>query len=87
MPEHRRFPRVVSGAARRREGARELILRSLGSHEMDEERERDEEVESAEGDEGSKLSEKLPGKLSGEGETPLGGTDEHSNAPGPHGTD
>ena len=54
---------------------------------MDEERERDEEVESAEGDEGSKLSEKAPGKLSGEGETPLGGTDEHSDAPGPHGTD
>ena len=53
---------------------------------MSDEREGDEEVEGAEGEEGSKLSEKVPDEVSGEGETPLGGTDEHSDAPGPHGT-
>ena len=50
------------------------------------ERESDEEVEGAEGEEASKLSEKVPDEVSGEGETPLGGTDEHSDAPGPDGT-
>ena len=54
---------------------------------MNDEHERDEDVESAEGDEASKLSEKVPDEASGEGETPLGGTDEHSDAPGPDGTD
>ncbi len=56
---------------------------------MSEEREREEEVEGAEGaegDAGSKLSEKVPDEVSGEGDTPLGGTDEHSDAPGPDGT-
>ena len=54
---------------------------------MSEEREQDDDVDSAEGDEGSKLSEKVPDEVSGEGDTPLGGTDEHSDAPGPDGTD
>ena len=54
---------------------------------MEEEREQDEEVDSAEGEQGSKLSEKVPDEVSGGGGTPLGGTDEHSDAPGPHGTD
>ena len=54
---------------------------------ISEEREREDEVEGAEGEEGSKLSEKVPEEASGEGDTPLGGTDEHSDAPGPHGTE
>ena len=54
---------------------------------MDDEHEPDEDVESAEDSEASKLSEKVPDDASGEGETTLGGTDEHSEAPGPHGTD
>ena len=54
---------------------------------MIEEEKPDEEVDSAEGEEGSKLSEKVPDEVSGGGDTPLGGTDEHSDAPGPHGTD
>lgn len=53
------------------------------------ERERDEEKgpETAESEESDKVSEKVPDEVSGEGATPLGGTDEHSEAPGPHGTD
>ncbi len=54
---------------------------------MDEEREEEAGAESAEGDKASELSEEVPEEVSGEGETPLGGTDEHSDAPGPHGTD
>ena len=54
---------------------------------MSDEREHEDEVESAEGDQASDLSEKVPDEASGEGDTPLGGTDEHSEAPGPHGTD
>ncbi len=54
---------------------------------MSDEREQDDDVDSAEPDEASKLSEKVPDEVSGEGETPLGGTDEHSDAPGPDGTD
>ena len=54
---------------------------------MTDEREQDEEVDSAEGEEASELSEKVPEEASGEGGTPLGGTDQHSEAPGPHGTD
>ena len=53
---------------------------------MSEEREADESVESAESGDASKVSEKVPDEASGEGDTPLGGTDEHSEAPGPHGT-
>jgi hypothetical protein len=54
---------------------------------MNERNQPDEEVDSAEGEEASNLSEKVPEEVSGEGETPLGGTDEHSDAPGPDGTD
>ncbi len=53
---------------------------------MTSEREPDEEIEGAEGEDASKISEKVPDEVSGEGETPLGGTDEHSEAPGPDGT-
>ena len=42
--------------------------------------------ESAEGEKASEVSEEVPEEVSGEGDTPLGGTDEHSDAPGPHGT-
>ena len=54
---------------------------------MNYENQPDEEVDSAEGEDASELSEKVPDEVSGEGGTPLGGTDEHSDAPGPHGTD
>jgi len=54
---------------------------------MDEEREADEGPESAESEKSSDVSEDVPEKLSGEGGTPLGATDEHSEAPGPHGTE
>lgn len=54
---------------------------------MHDERDEEEGPESAEGDKSEKLSEKVPEELSGEGDTPLGSTDEHSDAPGPHGTD
>ena len=53
---------------------------------MEEERE-EKGPESAEGDKASELSEEVPEEVSGEGDTPLGATDEHSDAPGPHGTD
>ena len=53
------------------------------------EREHDEDAgpDPAESEESPKLSDKVPEEASGEGDTPLGGTDEHSDAPGPHGTD
>ena len=54
---------------------------------MQEEREEEGQPESAEDESASKLSEKVPDEASGEGETPLGSSDEHSDAPGPHGTD
>ena len=38
--------------------------------------------ETAEDEDESKLSEKLPDALSGKGKTPLGSSDEHSDAPG-----
>lgn len=41
--------------------------------------------ETAESPESKKLSEKLPESVSGEDDTPLGDTDQHSDAPGPHG--
>jgi len=43
--------------------------------------------DTAEGEDAERLSEKVPEEASGEGETPLGDTDEHSDAPGPDGTD
>jgi hypothetical protein len=53
---------------------------------MSDEREQEGQPESAEGKEASKLSKKMPDALSGERETPLGASDQHSDAPGPHGT-
>jgi hypothetical protein len=46
----------------------------------------DEGPESAEDEEARKLSEKIPEEASGQGDTPLGASDQHSDAPGPHGT-
>jgi hypothetical protein len=37
-------------------------------------------------DKDKELSEEVPEEVSGEGDTSLGDTDEHSDAPGPHGT-
>jgi hypothetical protein len=54
---------------------------------MDEEREEEKGPDSAEGETSSELSDDMPDEVSGEGDTPLGSTDEHSEAPGPHGTD
>jgi hypothetical protein len=53
---------------------------------VSEEREQGGQPESAEDEEASKLSKKTPDEVSGEDETPLGSTDQHSDAPGPHGT-
>jgi hypothetical protein len=49
-------------------------------------RQDDDTPETAEPPEAEKLSEKVPEKTSGKGDTPLGDTDQHSDAPGPHGT-
>jgi hypothetical protein len=49
-------------------------------------REDDDTPETAEPPEAEKLSEKVPDEISGEGDTPLGSTDEHSDAPGETGT-
>jgi hypothetical protein len=55
---------------------------------MEHQEERDEDTpETAEPREAGELSEKVPEKVSGEGDTPLGDTDQHSDAPGPSGTD
>ena len=54
---------------------------------MQEERVEEGGPEAAEDEKSSKLSEKVPDEASGEGDTPLGSSDEHSEAPGPHGTD
>jgi len=54
---------------------------------MDGEREEEKSPDSAEGEKSSKLSEEVSEEFSGEGDTPLGATDEHSEAPGPHGTE
>jgi len=54
---------------------------------VEREHDQEEDVESSEGEKASKVSEKVPEEVSGDGATPLGGTDEHSDAPGPHGTD
>ena len=37
-------------------------------------------------DKEERISEKIPEEVSGEGETSLGDSDQHSEAPGPHGT-
>lgn len=54
---------------------------------MEDEREQGKRPESAEGEKSSELSEEVPEELSGEGDTPLGATDEHSDAPGADGTE
>ena len=54
---------------------------------MDGERDDEKGPDSAEGEKSSELSEEVSEDLSGEGDTPLGSTDEHSEAPGPHGTE
>ena len=54
---------------------------------MQEHDEKEDGPDSAEGEKASEVSKKVPEEVSGEGDTPLGGTDEHSDAPGPHGTD
>jgi hypothetical protein len=55
---------------------------------MDQKKRRDDDdtPETAEPPEAEKLSEKVPDEASGEGDTPLGSTDEHSDAPGETGT-
>jgi hypothetical protein len=54
---------------------------------MEEKRRNDDDApETAEPAEAEKLSENLPEEVSGEGDTPLGDSDQHSDAPGPHGT-
>jgi hypothetical protein len=57
---------------------------------MDDEKDRTEEEDrpdTAEDGKSEEVSDKVPDAASGEGKTPLGATDEHSNAPGPDGTD
>ena len=49
-------------------------------------REDDDTPETAEPAEAEKLSEKVPDEVSGEGDTPLGSSDEYSDAPGETGT-
>jgi hypothetical protein len=54
---------------------------------MDEKKRQDDDApETAEPPEAGELSEKVPDEASGEGDTPLGSTDQHSDAPGPTGT-
>jgi len=54
---------------------------------MDENARHDDDTpETAEPPEAEELSEQVPEELSGEGETPLGSTDDHSDAPGETGT-
>jgi hypothetical protein len=54
---------------------------------MDEKPRKDEDTpETAEPPKAEEVSEEVPDELSGEGDTPLGDTDQHSDAPGPHGT-
>ena len=53
---------------------------------MDDKPRKDDTPETAEPPEAEPLSEKVPDKLSGEGDTPLGSTDDHSDAPGETGT-
>lgn len=42
--------------------------------------------QTAEDEDEAKRSEALPESVSGKGETPLGSSDQHSDAPGPFGT-
>ncbi len=54
--------------------------------QQDEHEETEGQPESAEGETGSEISEEVPEEASGEGDTPLGSSDEHSDAPGETGT-
>ncbi len=54
--------------------------------ESNEPRPREDTPETAEPPEAEQLSEQVPEEVSGEGETPLGSTDTHSDAPGETGT-
>jgi hypothetical protein len=49
-------------------------------------RDDDDTRETAEPPEAERLSEKVPEEVSGEGDTPLGSSDQHSDAPGETGT-
>jgi hypothetical protein len=80
------FRVVTGGYATLRAAAQRVAGGATRGEAVSEEREQEGQPESAEGEEGSKLSKKIPDEASGEGETPLGATDEHSDAPGPHGT-
>ena len=53
---------------------------------MEHERREHDPPDSAEPDEAEGLSEKVPEEVSGKGDTPLGTTDQHSDAPGETGT-
>jgi hypothetical protein len=53
---------------------------------MDETPRDDDTPETAEPPEAEELSENVPDEVSGEGDTPLGDTGEHSDAPGETGT-
>jgi len=53
---------------------------------MIDEQDQPHEPDSAEPDDAESVSEKVPEEVSGEGDTPLGTSGEHSDAPGPHGT-
>jgi hypothetical protein len=53
---------------------------------MEDKRREHDPPDSAEPDEAEGLSEQVPEEVSGEGDTPLGTTDQHSDAPGETGT-
>lgn len=52
---------------------------------MDQDRGAGGQPESAEGPDAAEASEELGEEVGGEGATPAGSTDQHSDAPGPHG--
>lgn len=53
---------------------------------METEEHRSEEPDTADPPGAEELSEQVPDEVSGEGDTPLGTTDQHSDAPGETGT-
>lgn len=66
----------------------QVFVRRLGSppgQEAPGRPDREGAPDSAESGRAEELSERVPEPLSGEGATPLGSTDQHSDAPGPHG--
>jgi hypothetical protein len=56
----------------------------MNANEQDDQEQRPDTAEDGKSEE---VSDKMPEGASGEGKTPLGDTDEHSDAPGPDGTD